>query len=76
MEIDILFERPAPGGRADVTCNWESKHRPLGDGDYLKRSIQFQMAVEVAEAMVLVPGISTRQLSHTNETMNKSRYKN
>ena len=22
------FERPAPGGRADVTWNWESKHRP------------------------------------------------
>ena len=43
--------------------------RGLVDGDYLKRSIQFQMAVGVAEAMVLVPGISTRQLSHKNEIM-------
>ena len=25
----VFFEGPAPGGRADVTCTSESKHRPL-----------------------------------------------
>jgi len=24
----VFFEGPAPGGRADVTCTSESKHRP------------------------------------------------